>query len=163
MAASYYGIPRTTLDADFIIHIPSKHTARFLRGLENADVKVDLRKALRQLKAGYNVITVGDKLSPHTADLILVESSPDRKKGTVLGAETFFQSPESLILAKLRMIKATLPVERSFKDREDIRQILSNTKVNRRKLLGLAEEQNTATVLRELLKPSRHSRSESPE
>lgn len=80
-----------------------------------------------------------------------------------MGVKAYYQSPESLVLAKLRMIKATLPKERSVKDREDIRHILANTEIKKRKLLRLAAEQGTATILAELLKrrngkPSRISR-----
>jgi hypothetical protein len=37
--------------------------------------------------------------------------------------------PKDLILAKLRMIKATVPRERALKDVEDVRAILRFTKV----------------------------------
>jgi hypothetical protein len=70
-----------------------------------------------------------------------------------MGVKAYFQSPESLILAKLRKEKATVPRERSFKDREDIRHILANTRVSKRKLLRLAEEQGTRPILDDLLKP----------
>ena len=52
------------------------------------------------------------------------------------------------------MIKATRPAERSFKDREDIRQILANIKISRRKLLRLAQEQSTEAILKETLELS---------
>jgi hypothetical protein len=42
---------------------------------------------------------------------------------------TFFQAPEDLVLAKLRMIEATLPRERAVKDEEDVKAILEFTKV----------------------------------
>jgi len=49
------------------------------------------------------------------------------------------------------MIKATRPVERSFKDREDIRQILANTVVNKRKILTQARKQGTISIFAEIL------------
>jgi len=94
---------------------------------------------------------VTDKLSPHTADLILVRSPIERKRGTVQGVKTYFQSPESLILAKLRMIKATIPRERSQKDRDDITAILENTRVSKRKIIDQARKQSTIEIFREIL------------
>ena len=101
-----------------------------------------------------------DKLSPHTADLILVRSPIERKRGTVQGVKTYFQSPESLILAKLRMIKATVPRERSQKDRDDIKAIIANTRFNKRKILNQARKDSTIEIFREiLLSEQTHKRS----
>ncbi len=116
-----------------------------------------MQKIRRQLKSGYNVITVADRFSPHTADLILVKSPPERKRGTVQGVKTYFQSPESLILAKLRMIKATVPRERSEKDKDDVRAILANTRVKKRKIIDEARRESTIEILREVL-PSTQTR-----
>src|SRR5207249_11785070 len=66
---------RTTLDADFVVQISPRDTFRFFRGIEEAGVKADIQKIRRQLESGYNIITVTDKLSPHTADLILDRKS----------------------------------------------------------------------------------------
>lgn len=96
-------------------------------------------------------MTVTDRLSPYTADIILVRSPPERRRGTVQGIKTYFQSPESLILAKLRMVKATVPRERSQKDRDDIMAILANTRVNKRKIIDLAKTESTIDIFREIL------------
>jgi len=119
--------------------------------MKGAGVKADVQKIRRQLKSGYNVITVADRLSPYTADLILVESPPERRKGIVQGVNAYFQAPESLILAKLRMIKATIPRERSQKDIDDIRAILANTRINRRKIIDQARKDGTFEIFREIL------------
>src|SRR5207244_11229960 len=60
VAASYYGIPRTTLDADFVVYISPPETNRFFRGMKEAGVKADIQKIRRLLKSGYNVITVAE-------------------------------------------------------------------------------------------------------
>ncbi len=119
--------------------------------MKGAGVKADVQKIRRQLKSGYNVITVADRLSPYTVDLILVESPPERRKGIVQGVNAYFQAPDSLILAKLRMIKATIPRERSQKDIDDIRAILANTRVNRRKIIDQARKDGTFEIFREIL------------
>jgi hypothetical protein len=126
--------------------------------MKRAGVKVDLEKIRHNMKSGYNVVTLADRFSPYTADFILVKNPPERKKGALLGVKTYFQSPESLILAKLRMIKATIPRERSQKDREDIRAILGNTKVNRRKILHQSRKEGTITIFREIFQPAQTQR-----
>jgi hypothetical protein len=152
VAASYYGVPRTTVDVDFVVNLSPRERRRFLKSLETVSVKADPRRIQQQLKSGYTVITVEDTLAPRQADLILSDAPIERRKGTIMGVKAYFQTPESLILAKLRMIKATLPPDRSFKDREDIRNIIANTRVNKRKLRSLAKEQGTDPLLAEFLK-----------
>lgn len=74
-----------------------------------------------------------------------------RRRGTLLGLKTYYQTPESLILAKLRMIKATLPTGRSLKDREDVKAILQNTKVSVPKIINAARKETTLDLARVLL------------
>jgi hypothetical protein len=150
VAASYYGIPRTTLDADFVIHISPRQISSFLRDLGTVGIQLEMEKIRRQLKSGYNIITVTDRFSPHTADLILSPNVPEKRKGMIQGVKAHFQSPESLILAKLRMIKATRPRERSLKDRDDIKAIMIFSKVNRTKIVKEARRQTTLGIFREL-------------
>ncbi len=125
--------------------------------MEDAGVKADMQRNRRQLESGYNVITVADRLSPHTSDLILVKNPPERRRGTVQRIKTYFQSPGSLILAKLRRIKATLPRERSQKERDDIIAILANTRVNKRRILDQARKESTLEILRAIF-PSTQAR-----
>lgn len=55
------------------------------------------------------------------------------------------------------MIKATIPRERSQKDRDDIRAILANTRINKRKILDQTRKENTIEILREIL-PTKQTR-----
>ncbi len=61
-----------------------------------------------------------------------------------------FQSPEGLISAKLRMIKATLPPERANKDKEDIKAILSFVKLNIIAVRKQAQKDKTLEILEAL-------------
>jgi hypothetical protein len=70
-----------------------------------------------------------------------------------LGLRSYYHTPELLILSKLRMIKATVPSERSQKDREDIRAILANTRVNKRKIIDRARKESTIEIFREIIRP----------
>ncbi len=80
-----------------------------------------MKRIQTQLESGYNVVTVQDKTSPYDADFILRPTGPlPRKPGTLKGVRAFYQTPEDLILAKLRMIKATVSEERAANDKADI-------------------------------------------
>ncbi len=158
MAASYYGLPRTTLDVDFIVQLSEDELDLFLDKLARFGLRVDKDRIKRQLRTGYNILGLEDKRSYNRADFIIQTAGRlERRRGRALGLRSYYQSPEHLILAKLRMIKATRPAERSFKDREDIRQILAYVKVKKRKLLHLARQQGTAEIFKAILESPRQS------
>ena len=153
-AASYYGIPRTTADIDFLARIPPRNIPRFVAALQKAGLKPDLAKIRHQLRTGYNVVSVSDRKSQYRADFIFEKGRLKRRKGSLLGLDTFYQAPEQLILAKLRMIKATLPPERSLKDRNDIAAIVANTKVNFRMIRQIAKRETTLEIFDEIRRSS---------
>lgn len=125
---------------------------RLLETLEGLGLKADRTRIRRQLNAGYNIITLQDKHSPYQADFIIHTTGRlERRAGSLLGIRTYYQTPESLILAKLRMVKATRPRERSLKDREDIKGILRNTKVNIPRVIRAAREETTLELAKALL------------
>jgi hypothetical protein len=66
------------------------------------------------------------------------------------GIRTFFQGPEDLILAKLRMMKATMPKERALKDKEDIRAILKFTVVDVEAIKKRAKKDTTPSIFEAL-------------
>jgi len=63
---------------------------------------------------------------------------------------TFYQTPEALILSKLRMIKATIPKERTLKDKDDVRAILKYTEINMKTLKRRARIESTISMFEEL-------------
>jgi hypothetical protein len=153
MAASYYGQPRTTIDVDFIIQISINDLDELLDRLARFGLKISRTRVKKQLSSGYNIIGLEDKNSPYRVDLIIqTEGELERRPGRALGIKTYYQPPELLILSKLRMIKATVPRERSQKDRDDIRAILANTRVNRRETLDQARRESTIEIFREILR-----------
>jgi hypothetical protein len=79
--------------------------------------------------------------------IILSDRNLKKKVGTLLGLPTFHQTPEELILAKLRMIKATIPKERALKDEDDIKAILKFTKVDINTIKRQAQNDNTLSIL----------------
>ncbi|MEM2250196.1 MAG: hypothetical protein QXP16_05810, partial [Candidatus Bathyarchaeia archaeon] len=62
-----------------------------------------------------------------------------------------FQTPEDLVLAKLRMIRATMPRERAQKDIEDIKAILKFTKVDIEAVRKQAKKEDTFQIFEDLM------------
>jgi len=148
LAAGFYGVPRTTVDIDIFVRVSSKaQRARLVSALRQTALLVDERKIDAALKSGYGLATFSDSKSPYRVDIILSgEKRLEKRVGTIAGLSTFFQSPEGLILAKLRMIKATVPRERALKDQEDVRAILRFTKLDVEAVKKKAKRNNTLSI-----------------
>jgi hypothetical protein len=120
--------------------------------LRKAGIEVNERRVREVLKSGYNVMTFRDRRSSFTLDIILPDRRFRKHSGTILGLPTFYQVPEDLILAKLRMIKATVPRERAQKDKDDVKAILRESSVNLDALKRCARKENTLNIFRGLEK-----------
>jgi len=153
LAVSFYGVPRTTSDVDVIVAVSSQvdFKAKVASALEQASLEVDERKIEEALVSGYRIASFKDKAAPYTVDLILSDGKLDKKAGKINSTNAYFQSPEGLITAKLRMIKATLPSERSFKDKEDVKAILAFTKVNIAAVRKQARRDKTLEIFEALI------------
>jgi hypothetical protein len=154
LAASYYGTPRTTMDADVIIRISSRGKTRseFVSALKEAEVKVEERKIDTAFESRFKIATFRDSGSPFTLDTIFSGRKLNKRPGTILDLPTFYQTPEELILAKLRMIKATIPKERAFKDKEDVKAVLKFTEVDVSIVKRKACRNNTLRILEDIFK-----------
>jgi hypothetical protein len=119
--------------------------------LKEAEVHVEERKIDMAFESGFKIATFRDNRSPFTLDTIFSRKKLEKRSGTILGLPTFYQTPEELILAKLRMIKATIPRERAFKDEEDVKAILKFTEVNGETLEKKARRNNTLSILETIL------------
>lgn len=160
MAASYYGQPRTTIDIDFIIQIPINDLDKLLDKLARFGLKINRTRIKKQLRGGYNIVSLEHRNSPYRVDLIIqTDGRLERRAGRALGLKTYYQPPELLVLSKLRMIKATLPRERSQKDRDDIRAIVANTRIDKRRILKQAKQESTIEIFKEIFLETRHSKS----
>ena len=154
LAASYYGRPRTTLDVDIIVAAEEKDLPEIARWLAKVGLKVQKERLQSAWQSGYRIATLEDKKSPHTVDVIFTNRSLERNVGRLAGLRTYYETPESLILSKLRMLKVTTQEERAATDRGDIKSILENTSVNLRSLRNRAKTQKTARLLDDLLTQS---------
>ena len=146
LAASFYGVPRTTADVDVIVAAASK-TAKIRLGsaLRLAGLQVDEKRIDDALTSGYRIATFNCKTSPYTVDVIF--SDEVRKRvGAIADLVTYIQPAEDLILAKLRMIKATVPRKRAVKDEADVRAILQFTKVENEAIEKQAKKDGTLEI-----------------
>ena len=151
MAASFYGLPRTTTDVDLMVQVSDKlGKSRLVRALKRAGIKADEEGVARSIASGYMIVTFGDRKTVYSTDIIISNEKLQKRVGTVAGIRTFFQAPEDLILAKLRMIKATVPKERALKDKEDIRAILRFTVVDVEAIKKRAKKDTTLSIFEAL-------------
>jgi hypothetical protein len=153
LAVSYYGRARTTTDVDVVVAVSGREwRSKLVSALEDAGIAVDEKKIDAALKSGYKIVTFKDRKSPLAIDIILSEEKLKKRVGSVLGLPTFYQTPEDLVLAKLRMIKATVPRERALKDEDDVKAILRFTRVSVEVVKKQAKRDSTLSILETLIR-----------
>jgi len=152
LAASFYGVPRTTVDVDVIVYVPEwNYRDKLLAALREAGLTVDEGEIERALKSGYRIATFRDCKTPYSVDVIFSDKKLEKRAGKILGMPTFYQKPEDLILAKLRMIRATVPRERAQKDVDDIKAILKFARVDLEAVRRQAEKEGTIKILEKII------------
>jgi hypothetical protein len=148
LAVSFYSVPRTTVDVDVIVYVSEgKQKTKLVDALREAGLVVDEAEIDSALKSGYRIVTFRDCKTPYLVDVIISDKKFERKRGKIAGLTAFFQKPEDLISAKLRMIRATVPRERAQKDVEDVKAMLKFTKVNLKAVRQQAEKEGTIQIL----------------
>lgn len=152
LAASYYGMPRTTMDIDIMVQVfPENLQTKLVTPLKKAGFQVNDKRIRKALESSYKILTLKSEITPFTLDIIFSDEKLEKRTGTILGLATFYQKPGDLILAKLRMIKATIPREKTQKDEEDIKAILKHTKVDMKTLTRKAQKEKTITILENII------------
>ena len=152
LAVSFYGLPRTTVDVDVVVWVAEReHRAKLVSALKMAELVVDEREIDKALESGYRIATFRDTKTAYSVDVMLSNKKLEKRAGMIAGVKTFFQTPEDLILAKLRMIKATVPKERALKDEEDVKAILKFTKVNVDTVKKQAGKDSTFSIFESLV------------
>lgn len=128
-ASMYYSEPRTTVDLDVAIALPLEEAGRFVQAFEGLGYYVFHDAIIDAAIFGqpFNVI---DAESGYKADFFLIgptdleQSALDRRRREVYdkatGAETYFYSPEDVIIYKLKYYMAG----RSQKHLRDIAAML---------------------------------------
>jgi len=152
LAASFYGVPRTTADVDILVAVSAEETKiKLASALRLAGLQVEEKRIDDAMTSGYKIATFKSKSSPYKLDVILSERI-QKLKGSIADVDTFFQIPEDLISAKLRMIKATVEHERVAKDEDDIKAILNFTKLSTNAIEKQAKTDGTLEIWKNLLK-----------
>ncbi|HVP16339.1 MAG TPA: hypothetical protein VMT42_03135 [candidate division Zixibacteria bacterium] len=73
LAASLYGLPRTTTDVDLLIHVSSRAAkSRLVSDLERAGLRVDAGEIDRAFSSGYRVATFADRKTAYSVDVIFL-------------------------------------------------------------------------------------------
>ena len=154
LASSYDGRPRTTLDIDIVIAAQQKDLVALAKSLMKANLRVQESKLKAAWHSDYKIATLEDKKSPHTVDIIFTKRKLERNAGRISGLATYYETAESLILAKLRMLKVTIQPERAATDRQDIKVIIETTRIDLRSLRKRAKVESTAKILDDLIRRS---------
>lgn len=150
LAASFYGVPRTTADIDIIIAINKEDAkAKLAPALRSTGLEVGEKTIVDTLTSGYSIATFKGKALAYRVDIIFA-NIVRKRKGTIADVDTWLQNPEDLINAKLRMIKVTLDGNKSAKDESDVRAILQFTKVDKRLIREQAKKDQTLQVWKQL-------------
>jgi hypothetical protein len=139
------------MDVDIVVKVTRREArAKLVSALRNAGLHVDEKSIDAAFESGFRIVKFRDSASPFSVDIILSSRKFEKRAGTLLGLPTFYQAPEDLILAKLRMIKATVPRERALKDEDDVRGVLRFTEVDMKRLRRRAHRDSTLLILEEI-------------
>ena len=151
VASSYYGRPRSTHDIDVVINCNQRELPELADELTKASLDVTLTTLRKSWKSDYANATINDNYGPHVLDLIFTKEKLLRRTRRIVNLSTYYESAESLILAKLRMLKVTIDPEKSAIDRGDIRAILKTTPLDLKSLSKRAKTQGTYRILEEIM------------
>jgi hypothetical protein len=152
LAVSYYGRARTTADVDVVVSAKLSQLPKLAAALRKVKLRTDKRQLAKAWRSQYRIATIENGATPHRLDVIFTNGRLNRKRGSLLGLRTFYEAPESLVLAKLRMIRATIQPERAMIDREDILFILKSAKVRWKILRSRARAESTIRILENMLR-----------
>jgi hypothetical protein len=153
LAASYYGVPRTTADIDIILSMSRKDAkTKLATALRSTGLEVEEKTIDDAYTSGFCIATFKGKTLPYRVDIIFADTLRKRQ-GNIADIGTWLQAPEDLVNAKLRMIKVTLDNNKTAKDESDIRAILQFTEVDKRLINEQAKKDRTLQVWKRL-KPS---------
>ena len=150
LAASFYGIPRTTAIIDIIVAINQEKTrSRLAPALRSTGLMVDIKTIDDAYASGFKVASFKGKTLAYRVDIIFVENI-EKRKDIIADIDTWVQAPENLINAKLRMIKVTLDEGKAAKDESDIMAILRYSEVNKKAIEEQAKKDQTLQIWKRL-------------
>ncbi|MBO3833372.1 MAG: hypothetical protein FGF51_08365 [Candidatus Brockarchaeota archaeon] len=70
LAASFYGVPRSTVDIDVIVRVSDeKDMCVLISALRKARLKIDEKAISSALKSGCRIFTIRDEGTPYSVDV----------------------------------------------------------------------------------------------
>jgi hypothetical protein len=126
LSSNFYGVPRSTQDADFVIQLEGRTVADVLRHL-GPEFELDEQMSFETVTATrrYKLSVVGTRFEIEL--FVLSGEAHDqcrfsrRRRVALLGRQAFLASPEDVVITKLMW---SLQGSRS-KDRDDVRNVLA--------------------------------------
>jgi len=72
MAASFYGLPRTTTDVDVMVQVSDKlGEGRLVRALKRAGMRAEEKGIDRALESDAGIVTFGDRKTVYSTDIVI--------------------------------------------------------------------------------------------
>ena len=125
LSSSYYGIPRSTNDADFVVQLGDRHAEEIVRNL-TSDLRLDPQMSFETATLTFrHIIHVAN--SPFQIELFHLSDDPHdqerfrRRLQVKYGSwDTWIATAEDVIITKLRWLQRS----NRGKDREDVRDVI---------------------------------------
>lgn len=126
LASNFYGIARSTNDADFVLELGPHSIAEVVRHL-GSDFRFDPQMSVEGVTATKRFVVEAKRIG-FTIDLFLLSDDPHdqsrfgrRRQVLLLGRDVFAPTVEDVIITKIRWYKEG----RRNKDRQDVEDVLS--------------------------------------
>jgi len=126
-ASNFYGVPRATKDADFILETDAIDFAR-LRSALGPELQLDPQLSFEGVTTTFRYQIHKRSSPPFTIELFILSNDPydlerfrRRRRGTTVGVPVELPSPEDVIINKLRWSKQG----RRTKDIDDARNVIA--------------------------------------
>lgn len=127
LASNFYGVPRSTKDADFVLQTSNFDFAA-LRAALGPSLRIEPQMSFETVTATQRYIIHKLEGEPFKIELFFLSDDPHdrerfkrRRQGTIAGQPAFVASPEDVVITKLRWSM----LGRRNKDIDDARNVIS--------------------------------------
>ena len=148
-SSNYYGIPRSTKDADFVVELPGG-VGRDFMALLGADFEADSQLSFETNTGTYRQL-IRHQGSPFKIELFMLSKDPHdqarfQRRVTVIayGRQIWLPTAEDVIIMKLRWARA--------RDQDDVRAVIGvqGEKLDWRYIEGWCGQHGTRSLLEEI-------------